>query len=382
MSSDPQEHKNKPLLLPLLPVVVRDPRFLAGRATVGEPASIDVFGTLLQEAVSKYGEAHVEAAPAYYEYGNALFRHAQRRESQPMTDRISAVDEGTATSEAVATKASEIRKAAADAAECRANATVNNGSTTLTSAEKVDTQPPPKHHTEKVDSDIGPDNDNDDDNDDVKLSLEMMETAWSILDNEQQSSEATATEKGAYFEWIKEQVPRVLTGIGDVLSALNRHADSADAYLRALGHRLDALEAALQNDNAEKRQQQGDNSEGSQLLLLQCRRKVVEVNILIVEELLACGNDSDVITTESKAVLVKAGSVIDYARGYYDKARDELQEAVMLLGQLAAAHVDAGNEKENICFVATMVMGAGTALMEMDELAEQVKEPIKKKAKA
>ena len=37
------------------------------------------------------------------------------------------------------------------------------------------------------------------------------------------------------------------------------------------------------------------------------------------------------MTTESKDVLVKAAERVDYARGYYDKARDELQETVLLM---------------------------------------------------
>jgi hypothetical protein len=381
-----QQEQNRASLLPLqvVPVVVRDPRFMAGRATVGQSASIDVFGTLLQEAVSKYGEADVEAAPVYYEYGNALFRHAQRqklREQQQQAGlpATTSAEEGTSgiaiSSQSSVAKTLECRQAAE---ERLAKATVD-ADLKPAFVDKVNANLPEEKHAEVVNSAVDTDeNNNDDDDDDVKFALEMMETAWSILDNVQQSSDTVKVKQ--YSEWINDQVPRVLTGIGDVLSALNRHADSADAYLRALGHRQEALEAALRNGNSE--QQQGGNKKGSQLLLLQCHRKAVEANILIVEELLACGNDSDVVTSESNVVLVTAGSVIDYARGYYDKARDELQEAVVLLGQLAASHVDIGDEKENICFVATMVMGAGTALVEFDELAEQGKEPAKKKAKA
>lgn len=352
-----------------LPVVVRDPRFVAGRATVGQQTSIDVFGTLLQEAVGTYGESDIEAAPAYYEYGNALFRVAQRQLSEEVA--AAELDEQTAHTSKQA-QAKSTREAAAAAAERRAK-----GGDTDQKPAAAATTTDGDENIENIEKDgeieINGDEASEEEGDDVQLALEMMETAWSILDNEQQQ---TPNEAGAspskYSEWISEQVPRVLTGIGDVLSVLNRHADAADAYLRALGHRQQALdeEAAV----ADKK---------GTLLLLQCRRKAVEANILIVEELLACGNDNDVVTTESKVVLVKAGSVVDYARGYYDKARDELQEAVVLLGQLAASHVDTADEKENICFVATMVMGAGTALAEIDELAAvKQDEPAKKKAKA
>ena len=174
-----------------------------------------------------------------------------------------------------------------------------------------------------------------------------------------------------------------MTGIGDVLSALNRHPDAADAYLRALEHRQNTLQAEIISNNSNI-----SDDDDDKIYLLQCRRKVVEANVLIVEELLACPHDQDVVTTETKTVLVKAGSVVDYARGYYDKARDELQEAVLLLGQLAAENItNVEEEKENICFVATMVMGAGTTLAMMDEEEEakaqqQQHEPVKKKAKS
>ena len=66
-----------------LPVIVRDPRFRAGRTAVqcGKAAqAIAVFATLLEEAqrtfadgvVTHKNDCLVETSPAYYEYGNAL----------------------------------------------------------------------------------------------------------------------------------------------------------------------------------------------------------------------------------------------------------------------------------------------------------------------
>ena len=66
-----------------LPVLVRDPRFRAGRTTVqrGEATqAIAVFATLLEEArrmfadgvVTHKNDCLVETSLAYYEYGNAL----------------------------------------------------------------------------------------------------------------------------------------------------------------------------------------------------------------------------------------------------------------------------------------------------------------------
>ena len=85
-------------------------------------------------------------------------------------------------------------------------------------------------------------NDVDESDDDVQLALEYMETAWSILDFDQYSENPASYDNNKdYTACAKEQAPRFLTGIGDVLSALQRHADATDAYCRALGHRQEHL---------------------------------------------------------------------------------------------------------------------------------------------
>lgn len=320
-----------------LPVLVRDARFRAGRALMesGQAASaVDVFATLLQEARRTYGDDHLDTAPAYYEYGNALFRAAQQQQQQQAKDEDPVLD---------------ARAVAAAAAEKRASA-----------SQTQDTNEQQKHAANGNDeeaSDSGGDND-------IDLALEMMETAWSILD------QASASSSTSYQEWREEQVPRVLTGIGDVLSSESRHADAADAYLRALEHRqhqLTDIDVEDCRDHA--------------ILLehLRRRRRIVECNVLIAEELLECDPGADVVTTESKTVLVTASDRVEYARGYYDAAREQLQETVLLMGQLAAKSIDIDEEKENVCFAATMVMGVGTTLAAMDE--QQQDEPKAKRAK-
>ena len=181
---------------------------------------------------------------------------------------------------------------------------------------KSDAKPPPVASKNEVVAEEDT-KDDDDADDDVQLALEYMETAWSILD---QYSENPSSYDKNYNSWAKEQIPRFLTGIGDVLSAMKRHADATDAYLRALGHRQKHLsEFTSSNDEAS-------------LDFLQCRRRLVETNVLIAEELLACPPEQDVVTTESKDVLVSAAERVDYARRYHDKAQDELQETVLLMG--------------------------------------------------
>jgi hypothetical protein len=255
------------------------------------------------------------------------------------------------------------------------------------------------------------DDDNDDDeSDDAKLALEMMESCWSILDQYVASSPAGGGDGTGpaprYLTWAAEQVPRVLTGLGDVLSHRNRHADAADAYLRALEHRQAALDGRLGDVATAKALESAGLSSSpsagsgglaprdqSRLVdLLTCRRKLVETNVLVAEELLAHveveGADRDVVTSETGAVLVAAGERVDSARFYYESSRDQLQEAVLLLGQLAA-HLPGGRhrealdeEKENVCYVATLVMGVGEALAALDEQADAQKPPAAKRLKS
>ena len=51
------------------PVVVRDPRFQAGRKLVqqglAQEGAIEIFATLVEEATNKYGESSIESAPPF-----------------------------------------------------------------------------------------------------------------------------------------------------------------------------------------------------------------------------------------------------------------------------------------------------------------------------
>lgn len=324
----------------MIPKVAKDPRFKAGRSLVrqGKAASaIEIFASLLEEARTTFGDDNIESAPAYYEYGNALLRD------------VSAEDENTEEEEVEKLTS---REAAAKAAEKRL-------------AKDDEESSEDKKPTAKTESS----NNGEDEPNDTNLALEMMETAWSIVDEYGQSANAKeSSTKPVYMEWAVEQSPRYLTGIGDTLSMAGRHADAADAYSRALEHRLEILRGFSDKEETNE--------------YLKCRRLIVEANILIAEEFLACPDGEDVVTTETKDVLVKAAERVDYARGYYDKARDELQETVLLMGQMAAKGVDVKEEKEDICFVSTMVMGVGMKLSELDELAASAaEEPKKKKSK-
>lgn len=386
------------------PTVVRDPRFRAGRKLVETGQAnhaIDIFATLLAEARRTYGDASIETAPAYYEYGNALFRGVQQQEHEGEGD--DEVEENGEEKVEEEQQGIDPRQAAALAAERRAKgesatigeqekdkpaeevedekkpaAKVNISDGLVTNGEKGDDgdvdadQGDNEKQKDAGDTNTNQDGEGDneegeeeeEEGDDTQLALEMMETTWSVLDVYVQSSNHTKSSQ--YQNWATEQIPRVLTGIGDVLSALDRHGDAADAYSRALGHRQTAVSVFAANNTS--------------IEFLQARRRVVEANVLIAEELLACPPDQDVITTESQQLIVTAAERVDYARGYYDKARDELQEVVLLMGEIAARGGDVGQEKEDVCFVATMVMGVGTNLAQLDEEAAE-QEPATKKQK-
>lgn len=53
------------------------------------------------------------------------------------------------------------------------------------------------------------------------------------------------------------------------------------------------------------------------------------------------------------------------------------------MGRIAASGKDLGNEKEDVCFLATLLMGVGTTLAEFDEKgAEEESNPPTKKHKS
>lgn len=343
----------------MIPKVAQDPRFKAGRSLIRQgkcAPAVDVFASLLEEARTTFGEASIESAPAYYEYGNALLRDASAEEDEN-TEETS--EEAKLTPREAAAKAAEKRLANDDKKE-------------KSSSTQEEEKKPVVNSEPSAEAEEGGEEEEEDTSDaeqsDLELALEMMETAWSILDEYKQTAgnKMTSRTQPVYLDWATEQSPRYLTGIGDTLSLIGRHADAADAYSRALERRLELLKQFKDQEET------ADH--------LKCRRLVVEANILIAEEFLACPDGQDVVTSETEDILVKAAERVDYARGYYDKARDELQETVLLMGQMAAKGIDVTEEKEDICFVSTMVMGVGETLAELDEQAE-AEEPQKKKSK-
>ena len=113
---------------------------------------------------------------------------------------------------------------------------------------------------------------------------------------------------------------------------------------------------------------------------LRARRLLCEANVLVAEALLHCPIGEDVVLSETGDVLVQAEEIMVYAQGYYDQARDELQETVYIMGRMAprtAAGVaeeeskEFATEKENVCFCAQMLGGVGNMLAERDDEEEK-----------
>jgi tetratricopeptide (TPR) repeat protein len=378
------------------PVVTRDPRFRAGRSLVQQGLASDavrMFATLLEEVTSRYS-ANIEAAPAYYEYGNALLREALKLKYKEPTEETTeeAAKNARGSADAAAEQRQkqqqqvkeEIKGEEANSVLDKKPAAIpkveeeysvkkeeeNSGDHNEKSATVPSSESQQEQERRKEDNDDDDDDDDDgnakEEGSDLNLSLEMMENAFSILDEYRSS-----TSNIQYKDWVEEQYPRVLLGIGDTLSALERHADAADAYSRALEIRQETLKLFAKEDCT--------------LAHLQAHRKATEATVLIAEELLACLSNEDVVTTETQTLIVKASERVEYARGYYDKARDALQETVYHMGSVAARGIDLSSEKEDVCFIATMVMGVGSSLAEIDEeevaAAAEANEPMIKKQK-
>ena len=353
--------------------------------------AIDIMATLLEEARNKYGEASIETAPAYFEYGNALFRESQRQIINMQSHEAAADEEEQDNADETDDdkKPAATRQEEESQKEDTPGTDNNNNSNNNKEESDADNQ---NEEEAGMDEQGEPEADEDDDDDDAQLALDMMETAFAVLDNYVQSAAVAASDDNdtsfPYLSWAqREYLPRFLTNIGDVLSTLDRHADAADVYTRELQCREDNRKRYNNNNN--------NNNTDDDVSLQQVidSRKVAEANILVAEELLACPEGQDVVTTETQSVLVEASEVVSYVTGYYEKARDQLQETVYLMGKVAGK-VKSGSagvtkeafdmEKENVCFASTLLMGVGEKLAEHDEQQKQAAEsaePAKKKAK-
>ena len=211
-----------------------------------------------------------------------------------------------------------------------------------------------------------------------------MENAFAIIDEYISSGTKESCAKAdsnnpndklpnIFLDWAQDQIPRILTGIGDLFVSTKRYPEGIDAYTRAIPYRETRLNISKNNCN-----------ERTESLLEHLRqsRLLCESNILVSETLLQCPADKDIIIEDESGntkVLVSSSERVDFARGYYDKARDELQNSVFLMGKIASTSLNGiaslGEEKENICYLATMLMGVGTTLTDLDAEQEEKLSP-------
>ena len=327
--------------------------------------AVEVLSLLTEEASVKYGEKSIQAATAYYEYGHSLIRAQISKAAQIMEDNVQDLQQ-------VATKKQSQRDRIAASAEQRLR--INIDTTTTKDISNHDTVR--TLYPNDTGIDISPQSDEGME-DDALLALELMENSWAIM-NDYLSTNITSETSSKTSpnslhiitpQWVKEQLPRILLGIGDTLSYLKRYADAIDSYTSAAQH----LEDAIKEDQIKKKKKTDDDevmNTSTSLNLLYKKRKLAETYILIAEQLLASPPNIDLVTTESKVLLVTHSETVAYAQGYYEKAKDVLQDVIYLMGKIASEGYTLDTEKEDICFLSTMVMGIGMTLEERHEFIE------------
>ena len=256
------------------PKVVNDPRFRAGRRLIEEGkahfGAVEMFEVLSEQSAAQFGEESVEAATAMFEYGNALFCAFRLRVEQ-----------------------------------------------------KTD-------HTESSGESYGGTKIEKNDEEDLLLAKDLMETSLVIHQryveetegskslNEIIERQSDSNEKyESYLEWSRDQIPRILTTIGDICAFKNLHIDAFYFYLQASPLRESSLKS--EKDKYHSRKTVTKN-------IITAQRHAVEINILSAEALLACPTDRDIVPSVTNEVLIKSTDIVDLANGYYQNARDGLQE--------------------------------------------------------
>jgi tetratricopeptide (TPR) repeat protein len=383
MSTDSQTSQIHPA-----PPITTDPRYRAARRliTSGRSAdgAIEMLATLVEEARSKYGEDSINAAAVYYEYGNSLFRAVEKRKADEMEIMGEDTDKTIGPNHDPKSPAAAAAEKRAAAAEESRSLQLDKTKTMVGEKDSQDSKDAasarnPSGQSDTTDKD-SPNQSDQRDITDEELALELMENAFAIYDqhygeafdkdgNKKKNSQSSDAGARSFVSWMEEQLPRVLGGIGDVLSALGRYSDAVDAYTRKARHHEDALRD-LGDDKG------GEGVEEIGMDFLRARRLLCEANILVAESLLRCPIGEDAILSETGDVLVQANELLDYAQGYYDQARDELQETVYIMGRMAPRteggvpdeeSKEFAMEKENVCFCAQMLGGVGNMLAERNE---------------
>ena len=202
----------------------------------------------------------------------------------------------------------------------------------------------------------------------IEDALEFMAKACSILynyaraNNEKKNEESAQTEAiiededSHYQDWAKDQIPRVLLGIGNVQSYQRKHADAIDSYLNSVPFR----EEASNQFKSEKTESTAS---------LRSHRLLAESYVLISEELLLSPPAVDLVHGETGLTIVKAEEVINLAKSYYEQGKEKLQEVVYMMASLeekgSSDILEA--EKQDVCHLATMLVDVGMSLAQRSE---------------
>lgn len=196
--------------------------------------------------------------------------------------------------------------------------------------------------------------------DSVEDSLECMAKSCSILysqfeelEKNKQTLPSEDIKLADYHDWINEQIPRNLTGIGRTLSFQGKHGDSVESFMNAIPF----LEKTFEHFE-----------EKNDPAYLRAQRLLIEAYVQVAEELLMCPEGEDVVRNDNdKSVLMESSERLPQARFYYEKSREGLQELVFSMAKMEQEKQLPKSEKEDICYLATMLMHVGMSLTHAED---------------
>ncbi|EJK46214.1 hypothetical protein THAOC_35128 [Thalassiosira oceanica] len=331
----------------MAPPIASHPRFKLGRVLMagsggGPEEAIDVFCALLEEAVERASRAvgnegdgppgdGLDAALAEYEYGNALFRAAVRREE----------DDGGENADSKKPAADPVEDGGKEAASERSPPSASSG------------------------------------DEDLALGLRAMESSLCPVMEYYHGGDG-GKEDGGLRGWARDQIVRAMTSVGDGHSHGGRHGEAADWYVRARPYAEASWEA-----------RRGRLEGGAATLAvedLRAQRRLVELDAVVCEAMLSCPRGEDIAvldddeeeedsegttdktaSTQTRRLICMAGDRLDFAAGHYESARLGMEELIARYGRMkggTGAVEGLDDEGKDIGYAVMLVVGAGNRLEE------------------
>lgn len=193
----------------------------------------------------------------------------------------------------------------------------------------------------------------------IEDSLEYMAKSCSILysqleelKNKKPPIQSQDIKLTDYYGWIHEQLPRNLIGIGRILSFQGNHCDSVASFMNAIPF----LEKMFETFE-----------EKSDPAYLRAHRLLIEGYVQVAEELLVCPDGQDIVLSDDNTLIMECSERVPQARFYYDKSREGLQELVFSMAKMEQEKKLPISEKEDICYLATMLMHVGMSLTHAED---------------